>query len=210
MTAPRLARQAHPETAALLHNMGGPPSATISWRGLGQSVSAASVSLPRDVGHTSPTWLQLNLSIGQASPCYRRDWNTASALLGIVEPEHGLGEAAAQARLIAVIEAEAARCRWPARLLATPGVWDSRQENGPCVQVEHATATLMAMAKCTGSLWQRDRQPHLAALQSPSRFEPSSVPLRAVRWSQRLWFAQGIPPDLLTDLRTTASLTATD
>ena len=80
----------------LLHNIGGPPRATISWRGMADGAGAAAPGqgAARPMGPRG-AWLQLTISIGQRDERYRRDWNTAGALLGLVEPGHALGEAAA-------------------------------------------------------------------------------------------------------------------
>ncbi|MDI9330931.1 MAG: hypothetical protein QM527_06420 [Alphaproteobacteria bacterium] len=194
----------------LLHNVGGPPRATISWRGLGrtQSGSAAQGGAPV-AGHGRPPgmWLQLTISIGQRDSRYRRDWNTAAALLALVEPGHGLAEAPAQERLVAFIEEETARCAWPACLLARRGGWNASRPGDPHVELDHVPTTFVALAKCTGSLWLRDRRPHLAPLQTPTLVEPGSTPMRGVRWSQMLWFPQGIPQELLSRLGTPRATT---
>jgi len=194
---------------ALLHNVGGPPRATISWRGMGRAPAAPAA--PGRAHDAAPSaidarpagaWLQLTISIGQRDPRYRRDWNTAAALLNLVEPEHGLGEAAAQERLIAFIEEETARHSWPARLLARRGGWNADRPGHPHVELDHVPTTFVAMARCTGSLWLRDRRPQLAPLHAPTLIEPGSTPMRGVRWSQMLWFPQGIPQALLSRLGT--------
>lgn len=197
----------------LLHNIGGPPRATISWRGLGRgALGTASGSRPATgagsgasggtAAATGPrgTWLQLTISIGQRDERYRRDWNTAGALLELAEPGHGLGEAAAQERLVAFIEEETARSPWPPCLLAGRGGSTRGQPSDLRVELDHVGTTFVALAKCTGSLWLRDRRPHLAPLHAPTLIEPGSTPMRGVRWGVRLWFAQGIPQELLAQL----------
>jgi hypothetical protein len=197
----------------LLHNIGGPPRATISWRGLGRgALGTASGSRPATgagsgasggtAAATGPrgTWLQLTISIGQRDERYRRDWNTAGALLELAEPGHGLGEAAAQERLVAFIEEETARSPWPPCLLAGRGGSTRGQPSDLRVELDHVGTTFVALAKCTGSLWLRDRRPHLAPLHAPTLIEPGSTPMRGVRWGLRLWFAQGIPQELLAQL----------
>ena len=193
---------------ALLHNSGGrPPRVTISWRGLGRaalgnpspsgpagSAPAASASHPRGI------WLQLTLSIGPADARFRRDWNTAGALLDLVEPGHGLDEAGAQQRLVDFIEAHTAKCPWPRCLLAGRSTQVARQASDLSVQIDDAATTFVALAKCTGSLWLRDRRPHLAPLHAPTLVGPGSTSMHGVRWQQSLWFAQGIPQELLSSL----------
>ena len=122
------------------------------------------------------------------------------ALLGLVEPGHELAEAAAHERLLELIEAHTRRLAWPPLLLADTGRGGEGRSAGPAVTIDHALTTFVALAKCTGSLWMRDRRPHLAPLHAPTLIEPGSTPMRGVRWGLRLWFAQGIPQELLAQL----------
>jgi hypothetical protein len=200
----------------LLHNVGGPPRATISWRGLGRTQpeavaqGVASRRAPVASAARPPgTWLQLTISIGQRDPRYRRDWNTATALLELVEPGHGLAEAPAQERLVTFIEEETSRSKWPASLLARRGGWNAGRPGDPHMELDHVPTAFVAMAKCTGSLWLRDRRPHLAPLHAPTLIEPGSTPMRGVRWSQMLWFPQGIPQELLSRIGTPRATTPT-
>ena len=193
----------------LLHNIGGPPRATISWRGIGHGLSGGAASGARTGVATPPrprgTWLQLTISIGQRDARYRRDWNTADALLELVEPDHGLDEPEAQRRLLAFIEEETARSPWPPCLLAGFSSRYTGQPSDLCVELDHVGTTFVALAKCTGSLWLRDRRPHLAPLHAPTLIEPGSTPMRGVRWGQALWFPRGIPQELLSRLGTPKS-----
>ncbi|MFN9744798.1 MAG: hypothetical protein ACK57B_04025 [Betaproteobacteria bacterium] len=217
MKAPASAVRGGVEAApGLLHNSGGPPRATISWGGLGrtQGGSAAQGSTHGAPPSASPArppgaWLQLTISIGQRDSRYRRDWNTAAALLELVEPGHGLAETPAHERLVAFIEEETARCAWPACLLARRGGWSAGRPGDPQVELDHVPTAFVAMAKCTGSLWLRDRRPHLAPLHAPTLVEPGSTPMRGVRWSQMLWFPQGIPQDVLSRIGTPRATTPT-
>ena len=187
----------------LLHNIGGPPRASISWRGMPDStVARVPGHAAAEPAHPRGAWLQLSLSIGKHDERYRRDWNTAGALLGLVEPEHELGEAAAHERLLELIEAHTQRLGWPPALLADTGRGDAGRSTGHAVTIDHALTTFVALAKCTGSLWMRDRRPHLAPLHAPTLIEPGSTPMRGVRWGQALWFPQGIPQELLSRLGT--------
>jgi hypothetical protein len=114
-------------------------------------------------------------------------------ITAMVEPDHGLGEAAAALHLKQLIETHAGEMNWPACLVAMrPG--PVRQ---PAVRVENALMAFVALAKSTGSLWLRDRPPHLAPLHSPRLIEPGSTPIRGVVWEQYLWFPEGIPRSLL-------------
>jgi len=214
MTGSAWAARCRTEAApGLLHNSGYAPRATITWRGVGRdpngpaaaggkkaaSASSAAAEGPRG------TWLQLSISIGQRDARYRCDWNTAGALLELVEPNHGLAEREAQHRLVAFIEEETARSPWPACLLAGRGGWTTGQSSDLRVELDHVGTTFVALAKCTGSLWLRDRRPHLAPLHAPTLIEPGSTPMRGVRWGQALWFPQGIPQELLSRLGTPKS-----
>lgn len=208
-----LAAPGRPEPpAGLLHNVGGPPRASITWRGFNRlQAGGAPRAAQEDAAPFSSRgmWLQLTISIGQRDARYRRDWNTAAALLDLVEPGHGLDEAAAPERLIAFIQEETARHPWPPCLLAARGGWSGGYNSESRVEVDHAPTAFVAMAKCTGSLWLRDRRPHLAPLHAPLLIEPGSTPMRGVRWSQMLWFPQGIPQELLSALGTPRSAART-
>ena len=203
VTAPATGR-AEP-AGALLHNVGGPPRATITWRGPDRFQAGGA---PRQPGEEPAAyssrgiWLLLTISIGQRDARYRRDWNTATALLDLVEPGHELAEPQAQARLVDFIEEETARRPWPTCLLAARAGWSGGNGKESLLEFDHVPATFVALSKCTGSLWLRHRRPHLAPLHAPVLIEPGSTPMRGVRWSQRLWFPQGIPQELLSALGT--------
>src|SRR4051812_26958426 len=91
----------------LLHNVGGPPRASISWRGFGRSAicdEGERIEAARQRG----TWLQTSLVIKPKDARYQRDWNSTFALLQLIEPDHGLlREAAASRRLVDLIEGHA-------------------------------------------------------------------------------------------------------
>lgn len=200
----RATRPGQDAPPGLLHNTGGPPRASISWRGMPDGPAGGTTGNPaaNAARPASPrgAWLQLSLSIGKHDERYRRDWNTAGALLGLVEPGHALAEAAAHERLLELIEAHTRRLAWPPALLADTGRGGAGRSTGHAVTIDHALTTFVALAKCTGSLWMRDRRPHLAPLHAPTLIEPGSTPMRGVRWGLRLWFAQGIPQELLAQL----------
>ena len=176
----------------LLHNIGGPSRASIAWRGLGRAHASDDQDHIR-VAATQGTWLLASLTVGQAQKHYHRHWNTAAALLALVEPDHGLDEPAATRRLKERIEAHARELGWPACLVTMP----RKPLPQPAVTVGDALLTFAAMAKSTGSLWLRDRPAHLAPLHAPRLIEPSSTPIRGVVWDQYLWFPEGIPRSLL-------------
>jgi len=176
---------------SLLHNSGYAPRANIVWRGIGRGPIADDAERI-EVARGRGAWLHLCLSIGQADGRYHRDWNTATALLTLVEPDHRLGEKAATRCLVERIEAHTRRLDWPPCLL----VGDLPRNRERRVTLDHAPAAFVALAKSTGSLWLRDRPPLLAPLHAPKLVEPS-VNFRGVRWDQLLWFPDGIPNTLL-------------
>lgn len=177
----------------LLHNSGYGSGASVMWRGIGRGPlndDAERIEVARHRG----TWLHLSLSIGQANARYHRDWNTAGALLKLLEPDHSLAEAAATSRLVERIEAHCAALDWPECLMVgKPGRGAERR-----ITLDHAPTTFVALAKSTGSLWMRSRAPRLAPLHAAHLIEPGSVPMRGVRWDQHLWFPNGIPETLLS------------
>lgn len=191
----------HEAPPSLLHNIGGPPRASIVWRGLNreQAASGTPTASSRTASATPALglWLHLSISIGVADARYRRDWNTAAALLELVQPDHGLDEIAAQARLVEFIEAETARLDWPPCLIA------ARQSVFQChspatrLRLDHAPLTFVALAKSTGNLWLRGRAVHLAPLHSPTLVSGGGTSMRGVRWDQALWFPAGIPENLI-------------
>jgi hypothetical protein len=178
---------------ALLHNAGWASGAAIAWRGLGRGPLRDEVERI-EVARGRGAWLHLQLSIGRGDARYRRDWNTAAALLALLEPGHGLDERAAERRLAQAIDAHAARLDWPRCLLVGRDAF-SRESK---VTLDDAATAFVALSKSTGSLWLRDRAPRLAPLHAPKLVEPGSVPMRGVRWDALLWFPDGIPPSLLS------------
>ena len=180
------------DAPALLHNIGGGPRASIVWRGFGRGPiadGAERIEAARGRG----SWLHLSLSIGRDDPRFQRDWNTAAALLRIVEPGSTLGEASATRRLTELIEEHCHRLAWPPCLLTG----NPEQTGSGTVTLDHAPTTFVALAKCTGNLWLRDRPARLAPLHAPALAEQWSPSTSGVRWDLCLWFAGGIPCDLL-------------
>jgi hypothetical protein len=176
----------------LLHNFGCASRASIVWRGIGRgplSDDAERIEVARRRG----TWLHVSISIGQRDARYHRDWNTAAALLRLIEPEHSLAESAATRRLIEAIEAHTKQLDWPSCLL----VGDSAGSREQRVTLDHVPTTFVALSKSTGSLWVRGRPPRLAPLHAAHLMEPGSTPMRGVGWGQSLWFPDGIPESLL-------------
>lgn len=180
----------------LLHNSGCAPRASIVWRGFGRgplSDDAQRIEAAAQRG----SWLHLCISIGQRDARYHRDWNSAGALLQLVEPGHCLGEAAAAWRLAELIEAYTVRLDWPRCLLTA-----SRCSGGNgTITLDHAPTTFVALAKSAGNLWLRDRPARLAPLQTPTLVEPGGASIRGVQWNQHLWFPDGVPARLLAQVR---------
>ena len=188
------------ESPGLLHNTGYAPRASILWRGIGRGPlgdDAQRIEVARHRG----SWLHLSLVIGQADGRCHRDWNSAGALLRLLDPAHALGEAAAARRLADLIEACSAQLDWPRCLLVSSAVGNSAGRPGfnraQGITLDHAPTTFVALTKSTGSLWLRDRAPRLAPLHAPQLIEPDGRPMRGVRWDQWLWFPDGIPGSLL-------------
>jgi hypothetical protein len=184
----------------LLHNIGGPPRASILWRGIGRGPlddDAHRIEVARHRG----SWLHLSLAIGQDDGRYHRDWNSAGALLRLLDPAHALTEAAAGRRLTDLIEACSLQLDWPRCLMVgntaanRSGESAFRREQG--ITLDHAPTTFVALSKSTGSLWLRDRAPRLAPLHAPRLSDPRGKLGHSVRWDQWLWFPDGIPASLL-------------
>lgn len=180
----------------LLHNSGYASSASIVWRGFGRS-AAADADERLTLAGSRGTWLQLSLSIGAADARYHREWNTAAPLLKLIQPGHGLAQEPAQRRLIELIEEHTAKLDWPPCLIAGAPGFNPAGANQLGLTLDHALSAFVAVSKSIGSLWLRNRPARLAPLHSPRVTEPSSAPMRGVRWSQTLWFPEGIPSDIL-------------
>ncbi len=178
--------------ANLLHNTGCAPRASIVWRGFGRgpvSDDAERIEAARQHG----SWLHLCISIGQRDARYHRDWNSAGALLQLVETGHRLGETGATRRLVELIEEHTVELAWPRCLLS------ARRGSGGNgrITLDHALTAFVALSKSAGNLWLRDRPARLAPLQTPSLVEPGGTSMRGVHWDQHLWFPDGVPQGLL-------------
>ena len=180
----------------LLHNTGCAPRANLVWRGIGRGPLADDTERI-EVARRRGTWLHLSLSIGQADARYHRDWNTAAALLRLLEQTHDLGEAAATRRLTDLIEARAEQLDWPPCLIVEKTGGRSGGNREQRVTLDHAPTTFVALSKSTGSLWLRSRPPRLAPLHAP-RLIDTNQGMRGVSWLQQLWFPEGIPESLLS------------
>ncbi len=185
------------QAPGLLHNTGYAPQASILWRGIGRGPLADEAERI-EVARRCGSWLHLSLSIGKADARFHRDWNSAVALLRLLEPEHHMGEAAATRRLTDLIEACTERLDWPRCLMVGNTVGKPGGNREQRITLDHAPTTFVALAKSTGSLWLRDRTPRLAPLHAPNLVGPTHTTMQSMRWSQLLWFPDGIPESLLS------------
>jgi len=185
----------------LLHNSGYASSAPMVWHGLQRGASptpaAGDAPLPASIA-AQGQWLQLLASVGQRERTYRRDWNSARALLTLFEYRHGLTEALAERRLIDMLEHHCVQLQWPPCLLT--GRRDQtralRRNSSYILLRDEPLTAFVAIAKSIGNLWLSARPAQLASLQSPCLVEPGGVPMRGVEWSQELWFPEGVPADI--------------
>ena len=185
------------ETASLLHNVGGPPAAFIRWNGLagaGPAGSAGGASAAPRTGN----WLHCR---HHCAAGVRVDWNRSTELLELVRPGHGLREPQARRALLDAMEAHARELDWPPLLVCSTGAFAGVHPNEQLV-LDHPLTAFVALGKCIGSLWMRDRPWRLAPLNTPTvvRGGGSGYP-RGMQWSCRLWFPEGVPAHLLQRVR---------
>ncbi len=183
------------DATPLLHNVGWASRASIVWRGLGRGPMTGEADR-LEAARTGGAWLNLSAAVGRADPRWQRQWNTAAALLSVLEPGHTLDEAAAARRLLERIDAHARRLDWPAWLLAAPADPRGGTRHDPGVALDHVETAFVALAKSTGSLWLRARAPRLAPLHAPW-VDPAGLRGGQAAWRAALWFPDGLPPRLL-------------
>ncbi len=181
------------ERTGLLSMFGRPPSASLVWGGLGRGPLENRDQRVANAGRLG-SWLRFETVITWRSRFYRDSWNSAVALLDLLEPDHVLGEKEAEAVLHRRIEAHCKRLAWPRMLLASPG---AKIAGGiATLELNHALTAFVALSKSTGSIWLRDRPVRLAPLQSPFVDNEDKA-----TWSIDLWFPHGLPPNLLDRIR---------
>jgi hypothetical protein len=180
----------------LLHNVGWAPRASIVWRGLGRGPVTGEADRLQ-AARTHGAWLNLSATVGRADPRWQRQWNTAAAVLSVLEPGHALDETAAARRLLERIDAHARRLDWPPWLLAAPADPRGGTRHEPGVTLDHVETVFVALAHSTGSLWLRTRAPRLAPLHAPW-VDPPGQRGRQAAWRAALWFPDGLPAPLLT------------
>ncbi len=154
------------ESLPLLHNIGGPPRASISWRGLqghGRPY-ARDIRSRIDQAAGAGTWLDFRYEIRPGQPCFGHDWNNARAVLRVLHPDHHLDEEAARRSLVQRVEAHCRSLGWPACLIAQPAKSHLSRED---LVLTDPLSAFVALSKSTGSIWLRERPPSLAPLHPP-------------------------------------------
>lgn len=202
------------EPASLLHNIGGPPSAFIRWNGLaGAAASASAQAGAAPPGGASASaealrtgsWLHCRHQRAAADGADAdADWNRCTELLELARPGHGLREPQARRALLELMDAHLRELDWPSLLVCSTDGFAGVHPNEALV-LDHPLTVFVALGKCIGSLWLRDRPWRLAPLNMPT------VVVRAagagggqpqgVQWSCRLWFPEGVPGHLLQPVR---------
>jgi hypothetical protein len=138
------------------------------------------------------TWLTCSFRIHQNNALYTKDWNNCGAILRVLEPEHTLSEKDARVELLSRIDAHANTLKWPAFLMTAD---EFKPTAG--VELSHPLTTFVALAKSTGSVWMKDREPRLAPLHSPTAVAQGSTGHGVyIQWKAGLFFPKGLPPDL--------------
>lgn len=198
------------ETAPLLHNIGGPPMAFIRWNGLAATAPAAGADASAAVG--AGCWLHCR---HQRASVDAVDWNRCTALLELVRPRHGLAEPQARSLLLELMEARLSALEWPPVLVCSIDDFPGVHPNEALV-LDHPLTVFVALGKCIGSLWMRDRPWRLAPLCTPTVVQAGGIgqgraagrPAAAgqgdasgAQWSCRLWFPQGLPAQMLQRVR---------
>lgn len=195
------------ESTALLHNYGVPPTTFIRWNGLADAgADDGGAETPAGSGAAQPAragaWLHCQLQVHSAKPV---DWNRCTELLGVVRPGHGLGEAAARACLLDAMQDHLRALDWPRVLVCRTTAYSGMHPHDRLV-LDHPLTVFVALGKCIGTLWMRDRPWRLAAIQTPRVVQDSGSPFGIGRppgayWSCRLWFPEGPPAEILQRLR---------
>jgi hypothetical protein len=185
------------ESPALLHNSGWAPRAKISWHGFRRQPYVDEEILIQEA-KSKGTWLNCNYRVYESDARYTPNWNNCGALLRVLEPEHALSEKEAEFELLKRIDAHAKALRLPPFLMTA-------DEFNPTMGVElsHPLTTFVALAKSTGSVWMKEREPRLAPLHNPTAVSHATArPGVFVEWRAGLFFPKGLPPGLLKAVRT--------
>ena len=180
------------EATPLLHNSGWAPRATISWHGFNRKKVMEKEVLIQEAKNKG-TWLTCSFTVHRTHPLYTKDWNNCGIILRALEPEHALNESEARVELLSRIEAHAQFLKWPAFLMTSD---DFNPTEG--VELSHPLTTFVALAKSTGSVWMKDREPRLAPLHNPTPVAQGSTGHNVyIQWKTGLFFPKGLPSGLL-------------
>ena len=196
------------EAASLLHNTGGPPAAFIRWNGLAGATPAGldrSSSAPSGSTHApaeapaTGSWLHCRHHRTSANGA---DWNRCTHLLELARPGHGLREPQARRALLELMDEHLRELDWPSLLVCSTDGFAGVHPNEALV-LDHPLTVFVALGKCIGSLWMRDRPWRLAPLNTPTvvRAVAGRHPAQGAQWSCRLWFPEGVPGHLLQPVR---------
>ena len=203
------------EPASLLHNIGGPPSTFIRWNGLaGAAASAGAQAGAAPAGSANAaaeaprtgSWLHCRhhrVAADGADADADADWNSCTELLELVRPAHGLREPQARRALLELMDAHLRELDWPSLLVCSTDGFVGVHPNEAMV-LDHPLTVFVALGKCIGSLWLRDRPWRLAPLNTPTVVRVAGAgggQPQGVQWSCRLWFPEGVPGHLLQPVR---------
>ena len=177
----------------MLHNVGYAPRARISWHGPGRDAQKNRIDRVAASSYKG-AWVLLRHSIGQRSPAYQRDWNSATALLGVLQPHHRLSEEDATESLIKRIEQHAQALNWPSNLLLADNAFKGQET----LVVHDALTTWVALSKAAGCVWCRSRAPQIGRLQSPVALDSGNASMKGLYWTCTVWFERGIPDAMLS------------
>ena len=187
------------EPASLLHNTGGPAAAFIRWNGLGGAASAGRAHGAAETPRAG-SWLHCRHHRAAADGA---DWNRCTDLLELARPGHGLREPQARRALLELMDAHLRELAWPSLLVCSTEGFAGIHPNEALV-LDHPLTVFVALGKCIGSLWMRDRPWRLAPLNTPTVVRApgagGDLP-RGAHWGCRLWFPQGVPGHLLQPVR---------
>ncbi|GAA4408001.1 hypothetical protein [Quisquiliibacterium transsilvanicum] len=201
------------EPASLLHNIGGPSSTFIRWNGLAGATSsglersgsapAAGAHGPADAPPTG-SWLHCrHHRVAADGADADADWNRCTELLELARPGHGLREPQARRALLELMDAHLRELDWPSLLVCSTDGFVGVHPNEALV-LDHPLTVFVALGKCIGSLWMRDRPWCLAPLNTPTVVRAAGAragQAQDAQWSCRLWFPEDVPGHLLQPVR---------
>lgn len=203
------------ETTPLLHNYGMPPTTFIRWKGLS---AAANAPAGKTSSGNSPKGGAATETAGAANGggcwlyCRHRfdytvsvDWNRCTELLERVRPGHGLREAQARRALLDAMQAHLEELDLPPVMVCSTGSFVGLSYRDHLI-LDHPLTAFVALGKCIGSLWLRERPWRLAPLNTPAVIQGGGTGYgRGTYWGCRLWFPDGVPSHLLDRVRATST-----